>query len=210
MNYIHESDSSILVLLQTRMIKCGKVSGEARQIVYTTKHCEFARHRIHFRFRIQNLQRPDQIGTFSIRIHALYQPVHRRCFIFLFVLFEKSSSPTPTTLRWRSTNPPRFFLFYHAHSTDFEKKIEGLWTGWRTLHLLKSDETIPVSKNKVTNPEKYGALSHDSSLCTDPPLHRLYDKSWTCIGKWTPTPDKVFHKLLMSFHIQKKTVRLTA
>ena len=36
MNYIHESDSSILVLLQTRMIKCGKVSGEARQIVYTT------------------------------------------------------------------------------------------------------------------------------------------------------------------------------
>ena len=25
--YIYESDSSILVLLQTRMIKCGKVSG---------------------------------------------------------------------------------------------------------------------------------------------------------------------------------------
>ena len=27
MHYIHESDSSILVLLLTRMIKCGKVSG---------------------------------------------------------------------------------------------------------------------------------------------------------------------------------------
>ena len=24
---------------------------------------------------------------------------------------------------------PRGFCFYHAHSTDFEKKIEGLWTG---------------------------------------------------------------------------------
>ena len=39
-----------------------------------------------------------------------------------------SSSPTPTPLRWGSINPPRF-IFYHARSTDFEEKIEGLWTG---------------------------------------------------------------------------------
>ena len=36
--------------------------------------------------------------------------------------------PTPTPLRWRSINPPRL-VFYHARSTYFEEKIEGLWTG---------------------------------------------------------------------------------
>ena len=34
------------------------------------------------------------------------------------------------------------------------------------LHLLKNDEMDTVSKNKVTNPEKYVALLHDSSLCS--------------------------------------------
>ena len=38
-SYILESDSSILVLLQARVIKCGKVSEFVGQIVYTTKHC---------------------------------------------------------------------------------------------------------------------------------------------------------------------------
>ena len=37
--YILESDSSILVLLQARMMKYGKVSEFVGQIVYTTKHC---------------------------------------------------------------------------------------------------------------------------------------------------------------------------
>ena len=37
--YILESDSSILVLLQARMIKCGKVSEFVGPIVYTTRHC---------------------------------------------------------------------------------------------------------------------------------------------------------------------------
>ena len=36
--YIFESDSSVLVLLQDRMIKYGKVSEFVGQIVYTTKH----------------------------------------------------------------------------------------------------------------------------------------------------------------------------
>ena len=40
-----------------------------------------------------------------------------------------SSSPTPTPFRWRSINPLRF-IFYNARSTDFEEKIEGLWTGY--------------------------------------------------------------------------------
>ena len=30
-------------------------------------------------------------------------------------------------------NSPAVFVFYHAGSTDFEEKIEGLWTGWRRL-----------------------------------------------------------------------------
>ena len=34
--YFHESDNSTLVLLQTRMIKCGKVSGYGGKIVFTT------------------------------------------------------------------------------------------------------------------------------------------------------------------------------
>ena len=34
--YIHERDSSILALLETRMIKCGKVSGFVGKIVFTT------------------------------------------------------------------------------------------------------------------------------------------------------------------------------
>ena len=37
--YILESDSSILVLPQARMIKCGKVSELVGKIVYITKHC---------------------------------------------------------------------------------------------------------------------------------------------------------------------------
>ena len=48
--YIYESDSSVLVLLQTRMIKCGEVS----RYISWTRHCKFTRRRIHFRFRFQN------------------------------------------------------------------------------------------------------------------------------------------------------------
>ena len=29
-----------------------------------------------------------------------------------------------------------------------------------------------------------------------------------CISQWTQTPDKVFHKLLMPFHMQKKILGL--
>ena len=76
------------------------------------------------------------------------------------------------------------------------------------LHLLKNDETNPVSKNKVTNAENYVALSHDRSQCTDSPLKRLYDRWLTCTSQCTQTPDKVFHKLLVSFHMQKKLLGL--
>ena len=50
----------------------------------------------------------------------------------------------PLALSWRSINPLRF-IFYHLRSTDFEEKIEGLWTGWvstdfiRFIFLLVSD-----------------------------------------------------------------------
>ena len=43
--------------------------------------------------------------------------------------------PTPTPLRCRSITPPRF-IFYHACSTDFEEKIEGLWTGYPKAQCL--------------------------------------------------------------------------
>ena len=46
----------------------------------------------------------------------------------------------------------------------------------------------PVTKEM--NPEDYVAL--------------LYDRWLKCISQWTQTPEKVFHKLLMSFHMQKK------
>ena len=45
--------------------------------------------------------------------------------------------PTPTPLRWRSINPLRL-VFYNARSTDFEKKLEGLWTGYLLVSILRS------------------------------------------------------------------------
>ena len=48
-----------------------------------------------------------------------------------------SSSPTPTPLRWRSINPLRL-VFYNARSTDFEKKLEGLWTGYLRVSMRSS------------------------------------------------------------------------
>ena len=121
-----------------------------------------------FGFKI--LKRLDQIGTFSIRIHVLLQPVDRPCLIVLFVLFEKSSSLTPTPLRWRSINHPRFlfiFFFLSCALNGIRKENRGS-VDRLALHLLKNDKTNLVSKNKVTNPEKYVTLLHDSSLCTDP------------------------------------------
>ena len=58
------------------------------------------------------------------------------------------------------------------------------------------------------NPEKYLALLHVVACVQTPPVHRLYDRRLTCISQYTQTPDKVFHTLLMSFHMQKKTLGL--
>ena len=83
--------------------------------------------------------------------HPLDKPVHRHCFIFLFVLFKnigELASELSAQERTRSArkkmsifffphhyplalaviNPLRF-TFYHPFSTDFEEKIEGLSTG---------------------------------------------------------------------------------
>ena len=43
--------------------------------------------------------------------------------------------PTPTSLRWRSINPSRFF-FSLACSTDFQEKIESLWIGYPKAQCL--------------------------------------------------------------------------
>ena len=54
--------------------------------------------------------------------------------LFFFSSFSKTSAskptPTSTPLRWRSIlKSPAVIIFYHARLTDFEEKIEGLWTG---------------------------------------------------------------------------------
>ena len=45
-----------------------------------------------------------------------------------------ASSSSPTPLCWGSINPPAVLFFCHVRSTDFEEKIEGLWTGYNDLH----------------------------------------------------------------------------
>ena len=53
----------------------------------------------------------EDVSILKDTLSIMAWPVHRRCFIFLFVLFKY--------------NPLRF-IFYHPRSTDFEEKIEGL------------------------------------------------------------------------------------
>ena len=67
-----------LILSQTRIFPGGSISGFTEIPVYTTKHRGFNSIRIqsiHFGFRIQNLRRHDQTGTFLFRIHP---PVCKR------------------------------------------------------------------------------------------------------------------------------------
>ena len=49
----------------------------------------------------------------------------RRCFIFLFV-FENFFFPHPYPLALAVNKFPTVFIFYHARTTNFEEKIEGL------------------------------------------------------------------------------------
>ena len=75
------------------------------------------------------LQWQNSVAETKIIFVSATQPVHGRCFIFLFVLrsFRKH---TMCETRCRAVNKsPRVFVFYHVRSTDFEEKIEGLWTG---------------------------------------------------------------------------------
>ena len=64
--------------------------------------------------------------------------VHRRCFIFLLDLFENIGErenecgasifffPPPYHPALAVNKSPAVFIFYHARSTDFEEKVEGL------------------------------------------------------------------------------------
>ena len=54
------------------------------------------------------------------------------------------SPPLPPAIAVINFNLPRFF-FYHVCSTDFEEKLEGLWTG----HSLPSLATHAVSEGKL-------------------------------------------------------------
>ena len=68
-----------------------------------------------------------------------------------------SSSPTTTPLHWRSINPLRF-IFYHPRLTDFEEKIEGLWTGSEKFFLhttcLKNSFSARSVKERVSASRK--------------------------------------------------------
>ena len=44
----------------------------------------------------------------------------------------KRAKQARTPLHWRSINSQRF-IFYHARSTAFEEKIEGLWRGYEEV-----------------------------------------------------------------------------
>ena len=93
-------------------------------------------------------------GTFACNILTLWQyttpkqvhfwhTLYTDVVLFSFLFFWKTSLsaeckkekwmtfvfPHPYPLRWWLINPLRF-IFYHAHSTDFEEKIEGLWTDY--------------------------------------------------------------------------------
>ena len=60
--YTLESDSSILVLLQARMVKSGNISEFVGQIVYTTKHC--IRFTLDFGFKIyRDLTKSDSCAA---------------------------------------------------------------------------------------------------------------------------------------------------
>ena len=85
---------------------------------------------------------PEKIPRGGSKLFSLYTDV---VFFLFFVLLEnigvleseasreqseraRCARKKNTPLRWRSINPPRF-IFYHARSTNFEEKIEGLWRG---------------------------------------------------------------------------------
>ena len=67
---------------------------------------------------------PTNLGPTMFKLESFSNgsPYTDVLFFFRSVLF----FPTPTRLRWRLINPPRFLFFYRARSMDFERKIEGL------------------------------------------------------------------------------------
>ena len=72
-------------------------------------------------------------------------PVHRRCFIFLFVLSKNTASGTSARERWRSINPLRF-IFYHPRSTDCLK---------RKLRVCEQANNIEASRVTVARPSTF-------------------------------------------------------
>ena len=49
--------------------------------------------------------------------------------VFFFFSFISKTSAREASMRERAVNKTLRFIFYHARSTDFEEKMEGLWTG---------------------------------------------------------------------------------
>ena len=74
---------------------------------------------------------PEKIPRGGSKLFSLYTDL----VLFFFSFLWKTSACSRARrerkiplLRWWSINPPRI-IFYHARSTDFEEKIEGLWRG---------------------------------------------------------------------------------
>ena len=88
-----------------------------------------------------------------------------------------SSSPTPTPLRWRSINLPRF-IFYHVCSTDFEEKIGGSVKGLLTTPLT-SVKGIASSLSRVKGEVKAHTIfdfTFDAPQSELNPIYRPMDK----------------------------------
>ena len=86
-------------------------------------------------------------------------------FYFSFRSFRKIFFPHPYPLALAVNKSPAVFIVLSRALDKLRKENRGS-VDRLALHLLKNDEMDTVSKNKVTNPEKYVALLHDSSLCT--------------------------------------------
>ena len=56
--------------------------------------------------------------------------------------------PYPYLLALTVNKSPAVFIFYHARSTDFEEKIEGLWTGLSFLFFLVVNSYTFFNKEK--------------------------------------------------------------
>ena len=90
---------------------------------------------------------------------SMFVKCHPNSKIFLFF----SSSLTATPLRWWSINPV-LFVFYHPRATDFEEKMEGLWTGYHGIFNSGALSRAKSARSGAPWVRKFGKLSIRENL----------------------------------------------